>query len=50
MLQQAASALRAWEPKIWVKAFFARLPADAFVLVPDVRLPSEADPIRPAAA
>jgi hypothetical protein len=46
LLQQVGQALRAWEPLVWVEAFFARLPADAFVLVPDVRFPNEADPIR----
>ncbi|WP_310398034.1 hypothetical protein [Hymenobacter sp.] len=46
LLQQVGQALRVWEPLVWVDAFFARLPADAFVLVPDVRYPNEADPIR----
>jgi hypothetical protein len=46
MLQQVGQALRAWEPLVWVDAFFARLPHDACVLVPDVRFPNEADPIR----
>ena len=46
MLQQVGSALRAWEPLVWVDAFFAGLPPDAFVLVPDVRFANEADPIR----
>jgi energy-coupling factor transporter ATP-binding protein EcfA2 len=46
MLQQVGSALRAWEPLVWVDAFFAGLPGDAFVLVPDVRFANEADPIR----
>ena len=46
MLQQVGQALREWEPLVWVDAFFARLPADAFVLVPDVRFPNEADLIR----
>ncbi|MDQ2771619.1 MAG: hypothetical protein M3Y54_14100 [Bacteroidota bacterium] len=46
LLQQVGSALRAWEPLVWVDAFFAGLPADAFVLVPDVRFANEADPIR----
>ncbi|MBC6606858.1 hypothetical protein H8B13_08510 [Hymenobacter sp. BT188] len=46
MLQQVGHALRAWEPEIWVKAFFARLPEDQFVIVPDVRFANEADPIR----
>ena len=46
MLQQVGQALRVWEPLVWVDAFFAGLPADAFVLVPDVRYPNEADPIR----
>jgi energy-coupling factor transporter ATP-binding protein EcfA2 len=46
MLQQVGQALREWEPNIWVDAFFAQLPSDAFVLVPDVRFPGEADPIR----
>ncbi|MBH8568201.1 hypothetical protein KB206_04865 [Microvirga sp. STS02] len=46
MLQQVGSALRAWEPLVWVDAFFAGLPHDAFVLVPDVRFANEADPIR----
>jgi energy-coupling factor transporter ATP-binding protein EcfA2 len=46
MLQQVGQALRVWEPQIWVDAFFAQLPTDAFVLVPDVRFPGEADPIR----
>jgi hypothetical protein len=46
MLQQVGQALRAWEPTVWVDAFFARLPPDACVLVPDVRFPNEADPIR----
>ena len=46
MLQQVGQALRTWEPLVWVDAFFAALPPDAFVLVPDVRFPNEADPIR----
>lgn len=46
MLQQVGSALRAWEPLVWVDAFFAGLPPNAFVLVPDVRFANEADPIR----
>jgi hypothetical protein len=46
MLQQVGQALRVWEPNIWVNAFFSRLPENAFVLVPDVRYASEADPIR----
>ena len=46
MLQQVGQALRAWEPLVWVDAFLAGLPPDAFVLVPDVRYPNEADPIR----
>ena len=46
MLQQVGQALRDWEPLVWVDAFFAGLPADAFVLVPDIRFPNEADPIR----
>ena len=46
MLQQVGSALRAWEPLVWVDAFFAALPNDACVLVPDVRFANEADPIR----
>ena len=46
MLQQVGSALRAWEPLVLVDAFFAGLPPDAFVLVPDVRFANEADPIR----
>ena len=46
MLQQVGQALRVWEPLVWVDAFFAGLPPDAFVLVPDVRFANEADPIR----
>jgi hypothetical protein len=46
MLQQVGQALREWEPLVWVDAFFAGLPHDAFVLVPDVRFANEADPIR----
>ena len=46
MLQQVGQALRVWEPLVWVDAFFAALPPDAFVLVPDVRFLNEADPIR----
>ncbi|WP_052732552.1 nucleoside/nucleotide kinase family protein [Hymenobacter terrenus] len=46
MLQQVGQALRAWEPLVWVEAFLARLPHDACVLVPDVRFPNEANPIR----
>ena len=46
MLQQVGQALREWEPLVWVDAFFAGLPPDAFVLVPDVRFANEADPIR----
>ena len=46
MLQQVGQVLRVWEPLVWVDAFFAALPPDAFVLVPDVRYPNEADPIR----
>ena len=46
MLQQVGQALRQWEPLVWVDAFFAALPHDAFVLVPDVRFPNEANPIR----
>ena len=46
MLQQVGQALRAWEPRVWVDAFFAGLPPDACVLVPDVRFANEADPIR----
>jgi hypothetical protein len=46
MLQQVGQALREWEPLVWVDAFFAALPTDAFVLVPDVRFDNEADPIR----
>ena len=46
MLQQVGSALRAWEPLVWVDAFFAGLPPNACVLVPDVRFANEADPIR----
>ena len=46
MLQQVGQALRVWEPLVWVDAFFAGLPADTFVLVPDVRFANEADPIR----
>jgi energy-coupling factor transporter ATP-binding protein EcfA2 len=45
MLQQVGAALRSWDYEIWVKAFFARLPADQFILVPDVRFPNEAQPI-----
>ncbi|MCC2547576.1 hypothetical protein LJY25_14055 [Hymenobacter sp. BT175] len=45
MLQQVGAALRAWNYEIWVQAFFARLPADSFVIVPDVRFPNEAQPI-----
>ncbi|GAA4359824.1 hypothetical protein GCM10023185_26800 [Hymenobacter saemangeumensis] len=45
MLQQVGQALRVWEPNIWVNSFFSRLPEQAFVIVPDVRYPSEADPI-----
>ncbi|MBC8083082.1 MAG: hypothetical protein H7Z21_07710 [Hymenobacter sp.] len=46
MLQQVGQALRVWEPLVWVDAFFAALPPDACVLVPDVRFANEADPIR----
>jgi energy-coupling factor transporter ATP-binding protein EcfA2 len=46
MLQQVGQALREWEPLVWVDAFFAALPPQAFVLVPDVRFANEADPIR----
>jgi energy-coupling factor transporter ATP-binding protein EcfA2 len=46
MLQQVGQALREWEPLVWVDAFFAALPPNAFVLVPDVRFANEADPIR----
>ena len=46
MLQQVGQALRVWEPLVWVDAFFASLPHNAFVLVPDVRFPNEANPIR----
>ena len=46
MLQQVGSALRAWEPLVWVDAFFAALPGNDFVLVPDIRFANEADPIR----
>ena len=51
MLQQVGQALRVWEPLVWVDAFFAGLPPagtapEGFVLVPDVRFPNEADPIR----
>lgn len=46
MLQQVGQALREWEPLVWVDAFFAALPADTFVLVPDVRFANEAEPIR----
>jgi energy-coupling factor transporter ATP-binding protein EcfA2 len=46
MLQQVGQAMRVWEPNIWVDAFFSRLPENTCVLVPDVRYPSEADPIR----
>ena len=46
MLQQVGQALRDWEPLVWVDAFFAALPPEAFVLVPDIRFPNEADPIR----
>jgi hypothetical protein len=46
MLQQVGQALRVWEPRVWVDAFFAALPHDACVLVPDVRFANEADPIR----
>ncbi|UOQ97456.1 hypothetical protein MUN81_19740 [Hymenobacter sp. 5317J-9] len=46
MLQQVGEALRQWEPLVWVDAFFAALPQDACVLVPDVRYANEADPIR----
>ncbi|MBD2721411.1 hypothetical protein [Hymenobacter armeniacus] len=46
MLQQVGEALRQWEPLVWVDAFFAALPHDACVLVPDVRYANEADPIR----
>ena len=46
MLQQVGQALRVWEPLVWVDAFLAALPPDAFVLVPDVRFANEADPIR----
>ncbi|MCB2409850.1 hypothetical protein [Hymenobacter lucidus] len=45
MLQQVGAALRAWDYEIWVKAFFARLPPDRFIIVPDVRFPNEAQPI-----
>jgi energy-coupling factor transporter ATP-binding protein EcfA2 len=45
MLQQVGQALRVWEPLVWVDAFFAALPSDAFVLVPDIRYANEADPI-----
>jgi hypothetical protein len=45
MLQQVGGALRAWNYEIWVQAFFARLPADSFIIVPDVRFPNEAQPI-----
>ncbi|AIZ63152.1 hypothetical protein PK28_04635 [Hymenobacter sp. DG25B] len=45
MLQQVGAALRAWDYEIWVKAFFARLPKDQFVIIPDVRFPNEAQPI-----
>ncbi|TGE16958.1 nucleoside/nucleotide kinase family protein [Hymenobacter elongatus] len=45
MLQQVGAALRAWNYEIWVQAFFARLPADQFIIVPDVRFPNEAQPI-----
>ncbi|HEX8426510.1 hypothetical protein [Hymenobacter sp.] len=46
MLQQVGLALRQWEPNIWVQAFFSRLPANQFILIPDVRFPNEADLIR----
>jgi len=46
MLQQVGSALRAWETLVWVDAFFAGLPQNGCVLVPDVRFANEADPIR----
>ncbi|GAB3229398.1 hypothetical protein GCM10027346_14830 [Hymenobacter seoulensis] len=46
MLQQVGQAMRLWEPDIWIQAFFSRLPPNAFVLVPDVRFPGEADLIR----
>ena len=46
MLQQVGQALRVWEPLVWVDAFFAALPPNTFVLVPDVRFANEADPIR----
>ena len=45
MLQQVGAALRGWNYEIWVQAFFARLPADQFIIVPDVRFPNEAQPI-----
>ncbi|MBC8085159.1 MAG: hypothetical protein H7Z21_18335, partial [Hymenobacter sp.] len=46
MLQQVGLALRVWEPEIWVQAFFAQLPANQAILIPDVRFPNEADFIR----
>ena len=46
MLQQVGQALRQWEPLVWVDAFFAGFPPAGFLLVPDVRFPNEADPIR----
>ena len=46
MLQQVGQALREWEPLVWVDAFFAALPPDTFVLVPDIRFANEADPLR----
>lgn len=46
LLQQVGQALRDWQPLVWVEAFFAHLPPGACVLVPDVRFPNEADPIR----
>ncbi|GAC1368368.1 MAG: hypothetical protein NVS3B25_06850 [Hymenobacter sp.] len=45
LLQQVGQALRQWEPLVWVESFFAGLPADAYVLVPDVRFPNEAKAI-----
>ncbi|GAB2943748.1 hypothetical protein GCM10027048_05580 [Hymenobacter coalescens] len=46
LLQQVGAALRAWRAPVWIEALLANLPADAPVVVADLRFPDEADALR----
>ncbi|RTQ48100.1 hypothetical protein EJV47_16815 [Hymenobacter gummosus] len=46
LLQQVGAALRAWRGPVWIEALLANLPAEAPVIVADLRFPDEAEALR----